>query len=326
MYKSKLTLKETQQAIQDLKFAFTKKLNQELKLTRVSAPLFVTSNSKINDGLNGDIPVIFSPNKWKENIEIVHSLAKWKRSALSRYKFLPGEGLWTDMNAIRKDDEVDYKHSLYVDQWDWELIINKEDRNLDFLKKIVETIYKSIRYVENKINFKYPVLSQKLPSEIKFINSEELYRKFPNVSPEERENIVAKKYGAVFIYKIGHTLPDGLPHSKRAFDYDDWELNGDIVFYDKVNDAALEISSMGIRVDSDSLAKQAKISRKNDSDMGEYHKLVLSQKLPYTIGGGIGQSRLSMFLLEKKHIGEVQASVWPDEHRALFEKQGVILL
>ncbi len=262
MYKSKLTLKETQQAIQDLKFAFTKKLNQELKLTRVSAPLFVTSSSKINDGLNGDIPVIFSPNKWKENIEIVHSLAKWKRSALSRYKFLPGEGLWTDMNAIRKDDEVDYKHSLYVDQWDWELIINKDDRNLEFLKRIVETIYKSIRYVENKINFKYPVLDQKLPSEIKFINSEELYREFPNVSPEERENIVAKKYKAVFIYKIGHTLPDGLPHSKRAFDYDDWELNGDMVFYDKVNDAALEISSMGIRVDSDSLTKQAKISQK----------------------------------------------------------------
>ncbi|UOE64494.1 aspartate--ammonia ligase [Mycoplasmopsis bovis] len=326
MYKSKLTLKETQQAIQDLKFAFTKKLNQELKLTRVSAPLFVTSSSKINDGLNGDIPVIFSPNKWKENIEIVHSLAKWKRSALSRYKFLPGEGLWTDMNAIRKDDEVDYKHSLYVDQWDWELIINKDDRNLEFLKRIVGTIYKSIRYVENKINFKYPVLDQKLSSEIKFINSEELYREFPNVSPEERENIVAKKYKAVFIYKIGHTLPDGLPHSKRAFDYDDWELNGDMVFYDKVNDAALEISSMGIRVDSDSLTKQAKISRKKDSDMGEYHKLVLSQKLPYTIGGGIGQSRLSMFLLEKKHIGEVQVSVWPDEHREFFEKEGVILL
>ncbi len=166
------------------------------------------------------------------------------------------------MNAIRKDDEVDYKHSLYVDQWDWELIINKDDRNLEFLKRIVGTIYKSIRYVENKINFKYPVLDQKLPSEIKFINSEELYREFPNVSPEERENIVAKKYKAVFIYKIGHTLPDGLPHSKRAFDYDDWELNGDIVFYDKVNDAALEISSMGIRVDSDSLTKQAKISQK----------------------------------------------------------------
>ncbi|MCE6091211.1 aspartate--ammonia ligase [Mycoplasmopsis agalactiae] len=326
MYKSKLTLKETQQAIQDLKFAFTKKLNQELNLTRVSAPLFVTSNSKINDGLNGDIPVIFSPNKWSENIEIVHSLAKWKRSALSRYKFLPGEGLWTDMNAIRKDDEVDYKHSLYVDQWDWELIINKEDRNINFLKKIVETIYKSIRYVENKINFKYPALSQKLPVNLTFISSEELYREYPSVSPEERENIVARKYGAVFIYKIGHTLPDGLPHSKRAFDYDDWNLNGDLVFYDAVNDAALEISSMGIRVDADSLTKQAKICNKSDSDMGEYHRAILTQKLPYTIGGGIGQSRLSMFLLEKKHIGEVQASVWPDEHKESFEKQGVNLL
>lgn len=326
MYKSKLTLKETQQAIQDLKFAFTKKLNQELNLTRVSAPLFVTSNSKINDGLNGDIPVIFSPNKWSENIEIVHSLAKWKRSALSRYKFLPGEGLWTDMNAIRKDDEVDYKHSLYVDQWDWELIINKEDRNINFLKKIVETIYKSIRYVENKINFKYPALSQKLPVNLTFISSEELYREYPSVSPEERENIVARKYGAVFIYKIGHTLPDGLPHSKRAFDYDDWNLNGDLVFYDAINDAALEISSMGIRVDADSLTKQAKICNKGDSDMGEYHRAILTQKLPYTIGGGIGQSRLSMFLLEKKHIGEVQASVWPDEHKESFEKQGVNLL
>ncbi|WP_406617142.1 aspartate--ammonia ligase [Mycoplasmopsis adleri] len=326
MYKSKLDIKQTQQAIQDLKFAFTKKLNKELNLTRVSAPLFVSSNLKINDGLNGDEPVSFSPKQWSCKMEIVHSLAKWKRDALKKYNFSLYEGLWTDMNAIRKDDEVDYKHSLYVDQWDWELIIDKKDRNLNYLKKIVEIIYESIRYVENKIVFKNPQLSVKLPKTLTFIDSEELYKEYPNMTPEERENIVAKKYGAVFIYKIGYKLPDGVPHSKRAFDYDDWNLNGDLVFYDSINDKALEISSMGIRVDSESLKKQYEYLNKTKNDLGLYHEQVLNNELPLTIGGGIGQSRLSMFILEKKHIGEVQVSVWPEETREELKKEGIILL
>lgn len=326
MYKSKLNLKETQQAIQDLKFAFTKKLNKELSLTRVSAPLFVLSNSKINDGLNGDIPVMFKPKQWNEELEIVHSLAKWKRYALKKYNFLPYEGLWADMNAIRKDDEVDYKHSLYVDQWDWELIIKKEDRHIDFLKKIVNTIYESIRYVENKLVFSYPVLSIKLPKKITFISSKELYEMYPNLSPEEREDKFVEKVGAMFVYQIGNNLPDNQPHSKRAFDYDDWNLNGDIVVWDNINKKALELSSMGIRVDANSLKNQMSILNKTENDLGEYHNQIFKNQLPLTIGGGIGQSRLSMFLLEKKHIGEVQVSIWPKEMKDKFKLEGVELL
>lgn len=326
MYKSKLNVKETQQAIQDLKFAFTKKLNKELNLTRVSAPLFVLTHSKINDGLNGDEPVSFYPKNWDEKIEIVHSLAKWKRKALKKYNFNPYEGLWTDMNAIRKEDEIDYKHSLYVDQWDWELIINKNDRNIDFLKSIVTKIYNSIRYVESKIVFNNPALKIKLPKNLEFINSEDLYKMYPDVCAEERENLFLQKHKAAFIYKIGYNLPDNKPHSKRAFDYDDWNLNGDLVFYDEVNNQALEISSMGIRVDKDSLMKQYKYLNKTEKDLGEYHHNVLNDELPLTIGGGIGQSRLSMFLLEKKHIGEVQVSVWPKETKKKLEKEGIILL
>ncbi|WP_029513838.1 aspartate--ammonia ligase [Mycoplasmopsis primatum] len=326
MYKSKLSIKETQQAIQDLKFAFTKKLNKDLNLTRVSAPLFVTSNSKINDGLNGDDPVHFCPKQWDEKIEIVHSLAKWKRFALWKYNFNLGEGLWTDMNAIRKDDEVDYKHSLYVDQWDWEMIISKDQRNLDFLKKIVNIIFKSIKYVENKLCFKYPALSLKLPTSVTFIDSNDLYKMFPNLEPEQRENEVAKKHKAVFIYKIGNNLPDGKPQSKRAFDYDDWDLNGDLIFYDETNNTALEISSMGIRVDKNSLLKQIGITKKTDADMSDYHQKILDESLPLTIGGGIGQSRLSMYLLEKKHIGEVQVSVWPQNMKNELKNQNIDIL
>ncbi|MBZ4212782.1 aspartate--ammonia ligase [Mycoplasma sp. U97] len=326
MYKSKLSIKETQKAIQDLKFAFTKKLNKELNLTRVSAPLFVKSNTKINDGLNGETPVVFKPKNWDESLEIVHSLAKWKRYALKKYDFSSGEGLWADMNAIRKEDDIDYKHSIYVDQWDWELIINKEERNLDFLKFIVNTIFKSIKYVENKIVFNYPSLSLKLPQKVTFIDSNDLYNSYPSSSPEERENIVAKKFGAVFIYKIGYKLPDGVPQSKRAFDYDDWELNGDLIFYDSINDAALEISSMGIRVDDKSLQKQFEYSNKSKNDLGEYHEMILNNTLPLTIGGGIGQSRLSMFLLEKKHIGEVQVSDWPEDLKESLKNDGIQIL
>ncbi|QVK01956.1 aspartate--ammonia ligase [Mycoplasma mycoides subsp. capri] len=326
MYKSKLSIKQTQQAIQDIKFGLTKQLKQNLNLTRVSAPLFVTSESKINDGLNGDIPVVFTPNQWNEDLEIVHSLAKWKRYALDKYNFNFGEGIWADMNAIRKDDVVDYKHSLYVDQWDWELIISKEQRNLEFLKQIATKIYDSIRYVEHKINFKYPDLVDKLPKQLTFIDSLDLYNKYPNLTAEQREDEVAREYKAVFIYKIGYDLPDKKPHSKRAFDYDDWNLNGDLIFYDLVNDKALEISSMGIRVDAKSLSEQTKMLNKTDSDLGLYHDQVLNDKLPLTIGGGIGQSRLSMFLLEKAHIGEVQVSVWEKQYKEELKKQGIILL
>ncbi|WP_338822628.1 aspartate--ammonia ligase [Mycoplasmopsis felifaucium] len=326
MYQSKLNIKETQQAIQDLKFAFTKQLNKELNLTRVSAPLFVTSSSKINDGLNGDDPVSFSPKQWNQKIEIVHSLAKWKREALQKYNFSAGEGLWTDMNAIRKDDEVDYKHSLYVDQWDWELIIKNEDRNVSFLKNIVNKIYNSIRYVENKIVFSNPKLKIKLPKTLFFISSTDLYNMYPDLSPEEREDKIAKDKKAVFIYEIGFKLPDGIPQSKRAFDYDDWKLNGDLIFYDEVNDRSLEISSMGIRVDSKSLQDQFNYQNKQSSDLGEYHIKVLNNQLPLTIGGGIGQSRLSMFILEKKHIGEVQVSIWSEQELQKAFNEGVKLL
>ncbi|WP_434343546.1 aspartate--ammonia ligase [Mycoplasma sp. 06067-C1-B144P-99-0482-3] len=326
MYKSKLTIKQTQQAIQDIKFSLTKQLKQNLNLTRVSAPLFVTSESKINDGLNGDIPVGFTPKQWTEDLEIVHSLAKWKRYALDKYNFNIGEGIWADMNAIRKDDIVDYKHSLYVDQWDWELIISNDQRNFEFLKQVVIKIYDSIRYVEHKINFKYPELVDKLPKQLTFIDSLDLYNKYPHLTAEQREDEIVKEFKAVFIYKIGHNLPDNLPHSKRAFDYDDWNLNGDLIFYDKVNDKALEISSMGIRVNAKSLSEQIKILNKTNSDLGLYHNQVLNNKLPLTIGGGIGQSRLSMFLLEKAHIGEVQVSVWEKQYKEDLKKQGITLL
>ena len=326
MYKSKLSIKETQLAIQDLKFAFTKKLNKEMNLTRVSAPLFVKSNTFINDGLSGEEPVKFSPKGFDETFEIVHSLAKWKRMALKKYGFDIYEGIWSDMNAIRQQETVDYLHSFYVDQWDWEMIINKEDRNINFLKSTVENLYKCIRYVENKINFLYPTLEEKLPTHLVFISADELQKRYPLLKPEERENEFAKQNHAFFVYGIGYPLVDGEAHSSRAFDYDDWTLNGDLIFYDKVNNKAIEISSMGIRVDASALKKQAKFLNTNESKFGEYHQLILKNKLPYTIGGGIGQSRLSMFLLEKKHIGEVQVGIWPDEELKKIKEKNITLL
>ncbi|ADV34229.1 aspartate--ammonia ligase [Mycoplasmopsis fermentans] len=326
MYKSKLNIKETQLAIQDLKFAFTKKLNKELHLTRVSAPLFVARNTKINDGLNGEEPVSFVPKNFDETVEIVHSLAKWKRYALKKYNFSTYEGIWTDMNAIRKEEDLDYLHSFYVDQWDWELIIKKEDCNLEFLKKIVNTIFKCIRHVEYKLLVEFPQLSQKLPENVTFISSSELYNLYPKLSPEERETKFAKKHKAIFIYEIGYPLADNKPQSKRAFDYDDWKLNGDLIVYDAVNKRALEISSMGIRVDKDSLLKQAEFSHVSQDEFKDYHKNIINNTFPLTIGGGIGQSRLSMFLLEKKHIGEVQVGIWPKKLIDDLAKEGVQLL
>ncbi|ADE19409.1 aspartate--ammonia ligase [Mycoplasma crocodyli] len=325
MYNQKLNIKETQLAIQDLKFSFTKQLNKNLNLTRVSAPLFLRTDSRINDSLSGEEPVRFFPKNIDFSHEIIHSLAKWKRMALDKYSFDEYEGLWTDMNAIRREEEPDYKHSYYVDQWDWELIIRKEDRNLDFLKQTVNKIYKSIKHVEKKLVLKYQELIEKLPKEIYFISSKELYNLFPNIPAEQRENEITKEKGAVFIYGVGHNLPDGEPQSKRAFDYDDWDLNGDLIVWDSINNSSLELSSMGIRVDAKALKNQSSIQNK-DELWGEYHNLVLQEKLPFTIGGGIGQSRLSMFLLEKKHIGEVQVSTWPKETVENCKKEGIELL
>ncbi|EFF41264.1 aspartate--ammonia ligase [Mycoplasmopsis alligatoris] len=325
MYKSKLNIKETQLAIQDLKFAFTKELNKNLNLTRVSAPLFVRTDTRINDGLSGEEPVRFFAKNIDFSHDIVHSLAKWKRTALQKYSFEKYEGLWTDMNAIRREESLDYKHSYYVDQWDWEMVIGKEDRNLEFLKSTVNKIFKSIKHVERKLNINYPLLVEKLPKEVFFISSTDLYNMFPSLSAEQREDEIAKIHKAVFIHEVGHKLPDGIPQSARAFDYDDWKLNGDLLVWDSVNNRSLEISSMGIRVDAKSLVEQSNIENKGDL-WGEYHYNIAENKLPLTIGGGIGQSRLTMFLLEKKHIGEVQVSSWTDHILEECEKQGIKLL
>ena len=328
MYKSKLNIKETQLAIQDLKFAFTKQLNKNLNLVRVSAPLFVDSESKINDGLSGEKPVSFNPkNEPNLSFEIVHSLAKWKRIALKKYMFDIYEGIYTDMNAIRREEDLDSIHSYYVDQWDWELVIREADRNTDFLKAIVTKIYNSIRYVENKLNFNFPVLSKKLPDKIFFITAQDLENMYPNLSIDERELEITKKHKAVFIIGIGNKLnKSNVPHSKRSFDYDDWDLNGDMIFYHPILNKALEISSMGIRVNAKSLSKQKELMNIKNEDLRQYHKDILDNKLPLTIGGGIGQSRLSMFLLEKKHIGEVQVGFWPNNIIEDLKKEGVKLL
>lgn len=326
MYKSKLDIKQTQHAIQDLKFAFTKELYKELNLTRVSAPLFVKKETKLNDGLNGEGPVSFTPKHTNEIHEVVHSLAKWKRTALKNYEFGLYEGLYTDMNAIRKEENLDYKHSYYVDQWDWEMIIDKKDRNIDFLKSVVNKIYKAIKDVKKDLIKNFPVLTYDLPDKVTFITSEELFELYPTLDAESRENAFAKKHKAIFVIKVGYDLKDGKPQSKRAFDYDDWNLNGDLILWDKVNQAALEISSMGIRVDKEALLKQKEYLKVSDEKIGKYHQDIIEEKLPFTIGGGIGQSRLSMFLLEKKHIGEVQVSSWSDEEIVKCTADGIKLL
>lgn len=326
MYQSKLTIKQTQQAIQDLKFDFTKQLHKRLNLTRVSAPLFVESQSKINDGLNGETPVTFYPKNIQKQHEIVHSLAKWKRMALAKYKFDVHEGLYADMNAIRREEELDYKHSYYVDQWDWEMVINKKDRNVEFLKTTVKKIYEAIKFVKRELILDFPQLTYDFPEELTFVTSQQLYEMYPNLQPDQRENEFAKLHRAFFVMQVGYKLPDNLEHSKRAFDYDDWTLNGDLIFYDKVNDAALEVSSMGIRVNKDALQKQQEYLKIDDSKIGEYHNLILQEKLPFTIGGGIGQSRLSMLLLEKKHIGEVQVSCWDEQTKEYCAQNNIELL
>lgn len=327
-YKSKLTLNETQRGIKVIKDFFQQALAYELNLLRVSAPAFVEKNSGLNDNLSGvERPVSFDIKDSKEiEGEVVHSLAKWKRLALSRYGFKEGEGIYTDMVAIRRDEELDNIHSIYVDQWDWEKIINKKDRTNEYLERLVCRIYSAIRKTEKHLLSEFDLGKAFLPENITFITSEELLQKYPKNTPKEREYKICKEYGAVFIKQIGKYLSNGERHDGRAPDYDDWELNGDILVYYPVLDIALELSSMGIRVDEKSMKEQLKISKCEDRAKLPFQKMVLEKKLPYTIGGGVGQSRLCMFFLRKAHIGEIHCSLWTKEVYAEAKKNGILLL
>ena len=323
-----LDIRQTQEAIKYIRDTFQKEFGKEMNLERVSAPLFVPKSSGLNDNLSGvERPVSFDIKAIKtEDVEVVQSLAKWKRLALWEYGFKPGEGLYTNMNAIRRDEDLDNLHSCYVDQWDWEKVIEKSERNNQMLEDTVRTIFKVIKHMEHQVWYKYPDAVKHLPDDIYFIDSEELLRLYPDKSPKERENLITKEKGCVFIKRIGQKLSNGEPHDGRAPDYDDWELNGDILFWFDWLDCALEISSMGIRVDEESLAKQLKLSNCEDRASLPYHSMLLKGELPYTIGGGIGQSRLCMLLLNRAHVGEVQSSIWPKEMIETCAKSKIRLL
>lgn len=326
-YTSKLNVLETQSVIRSLRHKFEENLCDALNLSRVSAPLFVKKKSGLNDDLNGvERPVSFDILQTGEVVEVVHSLAKWKRMALAKYGFKMNTGLYTDMNAIRRDEICDNVHSLYVDQWDWEKIISYEDRTVEFLQDTVKRIYAAIVSTADYIERKYPVLENYLPREIQFITTSELLERYPDKTAKERENAIAKELGAVFVMQIGAKLKNGEKHDGRAPDYDDWALNGDLIVYNKVLDQALELSSMGIRVDKDSLVSQ--LTQENALDRLElpFHKALINGELPFTIGGGIGQSRLCMQLLQKAHIGEVHASVWPESEIEKCKAMGIKLL
>lgn len=326
-YRSELNLYETQSAIGMLKDIFVKHLCGSLNLKRVSAPLFVEPSTGLNDDLNGyERPVTFDIPDAELDAAVVHSLAKWKRLALYRYGFSVGEGLYTDMNAIRRDEELDNTHSVYVDQWDWEKVIDKKTRNIEYLKQTVNGIVGAVCDTLDDLKKLFPVLDVTLDRNVTFATSQELEDKYPALTPEERENAFAKEYGTVFIIGIGGKLKSGTVHGSRAPDYDDWNLNGDIFFWDDILGKALEISSMGIRVDGASMASQLEEAGKTERTGRMFHKLVLDGTLPLTIGGGIGQSRLSMLLLGKAHIGEVQSSVWDKETLEKAEKTGIVIL
>ena len=326
-YKNSLSVIETQQAIKDLKDFFENRLGEMLQLTRVSSPLFVLPETGTNDNLNGvENPVSFEVPYLNKDAEIVHSLAKWKRMALKKYGFPVGRGLYTDMNAIRKDEELDNLHSLYVDQWDWELVIAKEDRTMDTLKEVVRDLFEVFKETEEHVHEIYPEVGCELPEEITFITSQELLDMYPHLTPKEREDAIVKEKKAVFLMQIGKTLSDGKKHDGRSPDYDDWDLNGDILFYNSVLDQAIELSSMGIRVDEDALERQLKAAGCEDRKELDYHKALLAGKLPYTIGGGIGQSRICMFFLNKAHIGEVQVGIWPEKMIEECSEAGIELL
>lgn len=327
-YKSPQGIKETEIAIKEVKDYFERALADALNLTRVSAPLFVKPESGLNDNLNGvERPVAFGIKEQGDAmVEIVHSLAKWKRMALKKYGFSYGEGLYTDMSAIRRDEDTDNIHSIYVDQWDWEKIIDKSERNIETLKETVFRIYMAIKQTEYYMCGKYHFMDPFLPNEITFITTQELEDMYPDKTPKEREQLIAKDKGAVFLMKIGGKLASGERHDGRAPDYDDWELNGDILVYYPVLDIALELSSMGIRVDEEALARQLEISGCQERASMPFQKDVLECKLPYTIGGGIGQSRICMFFLQRAHIGEVQSSIWPDDVYEYANARGVNIL
>jgi aspartate--ammonia ligase len=326
-YRSKLNLYETQLAIGTLKRIFEEHLCKAINLKRVSAPLFVRANSGLNDNLNGiERPVAFETKEGGMQAEIVHSLAKWKRLALHKYGFPAGEGLYTDMNAIRRDEQMDNIHSIYVDQWDWERVITKEERTVAFLKQIVSDIVSAICDTYERMRDIFPALDTDISREVFFITAQQLEDMYPDLTSKEREDAIVRQHKTVFIMQIGKTLKSGQKHDGRAPDYDDWELNGDILMYNEVLDSALEISSMGIRVDSESLARQLKLSGCEDRKELMFHKMLLNNELPLSIGGGIGQSRLCMLLLKKAHIGEVQVSIWDKDTIEACKEAKVILL
>ena len=336
-YQCALDLKQTEQAIKKIKDFFLQSLSTELRLRRVTAPLFVLRGLGMNDDLNGVERAVNFPIKDMDEAraEVVHSLAKWKRNTLAEYQIDPGFGIVTDMNAIRADEELDNVHSLYVDQWDWERVMVKGDRNIAFLKKIVRKIYSAILRTEFYICETYPAIKPFLPEDIFFIHSEQLRQMYPDMTPKQREDAICKKHGAVFIMGIGGKLGDGKEHDLRAPDYDDWTtpneegflgLNGDLLVWYPVLDRAMELSSMGIRVDPEALLHQLKLTGKEDRVQLYFHKRLLEGELPLSIGGGIGQSRLCMVLLHKAHIGETQSSIWPEDMRKKCHEAGIALI
>lgn len=326
-YTPLLDLYETQDAIGRLKQIFAEELSDRLNLKRVSAPLFVDPESGLNDDLSGvESAVSFDIPHAACNGEVVHSLAKWKRLALHRYDFFPNKGLYTDMNAIRREEELDNYHSIYVDQWDWELVVQSTQRNFQTVQLVVEQIHTAIGHTSERLRYKYPQLPKIGNGEMFFVSALELERMKPELTADEREDWIAKEKGAVFIHGIGYPLSNGEPHSRRAPDYDDWDLNGDIIYYDDVSKRAMELSSMGMRVDPETMDKQLRFANCDDRRQLAFHRMLLDGKLPQTIGGGIGQSRLSMLLLGKAHIGEVQSSIWDQQTEQAAEAAGVTLL
>ena len=326
-YKPKLSVYETQRAIDFIKRTFQTNLAYELNLRRVSAPLFVRENSGLNDNLNGyERPVEFDVPAVGANAQVVHSLAKWKRLALKRYDFYVGKGLYTDMNAIRRDEEPDNLHSVYVDQWDWEKVIDRESRNMDYLKMTVKSIVRALYDTNEVLKREFPSLSCEISRDVTFITTQELEDMYPDYTGKERENAFVKEHPTTFLMKIGGKLKSGKPHDGRAPDYDDWELNGDIILWNEVLGCAFEISSMGIRVDEESLDRQLKLAGCEDRRELPFHKMLLAGELPLTMGGGIGQSRLCMLMMQTAHIGEVQASIWDAETMEACEAAGIMLL
>lgn len=327
MYTSKLSLIQTEKAVKFLKTVFERELSAALNLTRISAPLFVTRESGLNDDLNGvERPVSFDMKATGKTAEVVHSLAKWKRYALKKYGFEKYTGLYTDMNAIRRDEDLDNLHSVYVDQWDWEEVIGREDRNIPFLQATVKKIYGALKRTEEAVCAEFPVLEKYLSDDICFVSTQELEDMYPSLTPKERENAYTREHGSTFVMQIGGKLRSGKKHDGRAPDYDDWALNGDILLYYPVLDCAFEISSMGIRVDESSLLSQLKEENCMERLKNPFHKQLAAGEMPITMGGGIGQSRLSMFLLNKKHIGEVQVSLWDEKTEEYCRRNNITLM